>query len=129
MADTRNRSAREVFEDHLWQGKHGSVEEDFERNYAEDVVVLTGRGAYRGREGLEHLAGVLREVLPYGTFEYRTRLVEGEAAFLEWTALSESAKVEDDADSFFVRDGRIVAQTIHYTVEPLGDEQEKAGER
>ncbi len=70
MADTRNRSAREVFEDHLWQGKHGFVEEDSERNH-----------------------------------------------------------VEDGAGSFFVRDGRIAAQTIHYAVEPLGDEQEKAGER
>ncbi len=75
MVDTRNRSAREVFEDHL------------------------------------------------------TRLVEGEAAFSGWTALSESAKVEDGAGSFFVRDGRIAAQTIHYAVEPLGDEQEKAEER
>ena len=124
MEDLRNRSSQEVFEDHLWQGKHGSVEENFERNYADDVVVLTGRGAYRGRDGLEYLAGVLREELPDGAFEYRTKLVEGQTAFLEWTARSGSARVDDGADSFFIRDGRIVAQTIHYTVEPLGDERE-----
>jgi hypothetical protein len=33
VADIRSRSAQEVFEDHLRQGRHGSVEEDFERNY------------------------------------------------------------------------------------------------
>lgn len=59
MDDFRDRSAREVFEDHLRQGKHGSVREVFARSYAEDVVLLTGRGAYRGHDGLRHLAQVL----------------------------------------------------------------------
>ena len=57
--------------------------------------------------------------MPGATFEYTTQLVEGEVAFLEWTARSESVRVADGADSFFIRDGLVVAQTIHYTVEPL----------
>jgi hypothetical protein len=28
--------------------------------------------------------------------------------------------VEDGADSFLIQDGKIVAQTIHYTVTPAG---------
>ncbi len=44
-------------------------------------------------------------------------------AFLEWTPRSDSAKLEDGADFFCIRDGRIVAQTIHYTVEPLSEQQ------
>ena len=61
MKDFRDRSAGEVFEDHLRrQGKHGSVEDDFDRNYAEDVV-LTGHSVYRGCEGLAHLAQIRRE--------------------------------------------------------------------
>lgn len=43
-------------------------------------------------------------------------LVAGEMAFLEWTAASKKAIVEDGADSYLIRDGRIVAQTIHYTI-------------
>jgi hypothetical protein len=50
------------------------------------------------------------------TFEYRTRLVESELAFLEWTARADGTWVEDGADSFLIRDGRIIAQTIHYTI-------------
>ncbi len=113
-----SRSAREVFEDHLRDGKEGSVEEDLARNYAQDVVLLTGRGVYRGHDGLRELNRLLQEELPGATYEYRTKLVEGEVAFLEWEARSEHARVEDGVDSYVVRDGRIIAQTVHYTVEP-----------
>ena len=37
------------------------VEDDFDRNYSEDVVVLTGHSVYRGCEGLAHLAQIRRE--------------------------------------------------------------------
>ncbi len=95
------------------------MDDDLARNYAEDVVVLTGRGIFRGHDGVRHLARLLPDELPNCTFEYRTRLVEGEVAFLEWTARADGARVDDGADSFLIRGGRIVAQTIHYTVKPL----------
>ena len=120
IGDRSNRSAREVFEDHLRTAKVWSFEEDIERNFSEECVVLSKHGVHRGHEGLKELAQLLREEMPGATFEYTTQLVEGEAAFLEWTASSESVKVSDGADSFFIRDGLVVAQTIHYTVEPLG---------
>lgn len=40
-------------------------------------------------------------------------------AFLEWSAMSPHAKVTDGADSYLIRNGRIIVQTIHYTVTPL----------
>ena len=118
MKRAGTRSAAEVFDDHLRESQAGSVEDDLARNYADDLVVLTGRGIYRGYDGLRYLAQRLREELPNARFEYRTRLVEGEMAFLEWTATADGAQVGDGADSYLIRDGRIVAQTIHYTVKP-----------
>lgn len=118
MSDEQARSAEEVFNDHLREANEGTVENDFARNYGEDLVILTGRGIYRGRDGLMYLADLLRKELPNARFKYRTRLVDRNIAFLEWTARADGAKVEDGADSFVIRDGRIVAQTIHYTVEP-----------
>lgn len=117
MIDGRHRTTEEVFDDHLREGKHGSVEDDLARNYAEDVVILTGMGVHQGHEGVRQLAQLLREQLPGATFEYPTRVVAGEMAFLEWTGRSERAEVRDGADSFLIRDGRIVAQTVHYTVQ------------
>jgi phage host-nuclease inhibitor protein Gam len=111
------RATREVFEDHLEQGQHGSVEEDLPRNYAPDVVVLTADGVRHGHDGVRELAERLRKELPDAAFTYTARVVAGEVALLEWTARSPSgARVDDGADSFVIRDGRIHAPTIHYTV-------------
>lgn len=43
---------------------------------------------------------------------------QGEVGFLEWTAEADGGRVDDGADSYVIRNGRIVAQTIHYTVTP-----------
>lgn len=120
MERTRARSAREVLEDHLRESRQGSLDEDLPRNYAEDVVILTGRGVFRGHDGMRHLNRTLGEELPNAAFEYRTTLVEGEVGFLEWTARADGARVSDGADSYLIRDGKIAAQTIHYTVERDG---------
>jgi hypothetical protein len=103
----------------LKESQEGSVEADLARNYAEDVVVLSGRGVHRGHDGLRQLAEMLRKELSNSTFEYHTRLVEGEVGFLEWSGRSENAHVDDGADSYIIRNGKIVAQTIHYTVKRI----------
>lgn len=116
---TQHRSPQEVLDDHLSESQDGSIEDDLARNYSEDLVVLTGRAVYRGHNGLRQLAEFLRNELPEGRFEYRTRLVEGEMGFLEWSGYSAVVQVDDGADSYLIPDGRIVTQTIHYTVKPL----------
>jgi hypothetical protein len=116
--DLRARTTEEVFEDHLRLAGEQRFEEDIERNVAPDCVVLERRGVFRGRGGVRELARRLSEELPDAPYEYTNRLVEGRMAFLEWTAEAERTRVRDGADSFLIEDGWIVAQTIHYTVEP-----------
>ncbi|WP_106819463.1 nuclear transport factor 2 family protein [Janibacter massiliensis] len=126
MADELTaRGTGKVFDEHVQQGAHGTVDEDLERNYASDVVVLTGAGAHRGHEGVRELAELLRGQLPQAEFTYTARVFAGEVALLEWTAqAANGGRVEDGADSFLIRNGRIQAQTIHYTVLP-GSRQDK----
>jgi hypothetical protein len=52
--------------------------------------------------------------LPDAEFQFPIKLVEGEHAFLVWKAQSKRFEVEDGADSFVIRGGRIIAQTIFY---------------
>jgi hypothetical protein len=113
------RTTREVFEDHLQLAKDGDLETDLARNVAADIVVFMADGIYHGHEGVRELAARLMDELPSARFEYTTVLSEGEVAFLEWRADASGAVVTDGADSFVVRDGKIVAQTIHYTVVPV----------
>lgn len=115
--DLTGRSPREVLEDHLALAASGDWATDLERNVAEDVVVLTGFGVFEGVDEVRVLAELLDAQLPDARFEYTAVVVRGEVGFLEWTADAEGARVRDGADSFVIRDGRIVAQTIHYTVE------------
>jgi hypothetical protein len=110
------RPARKGLEDHLHQSKHGLLEDDLARNYAEDVVILTGFGTYRGHEGVRRLTNLLQEQLPNVSFEYRTILVDDEIGFLEWSARGDGAGVDDGVDSYLIRGVRIIAQTIHYTI-------------
>jgi hypothetical protein len=64
------------------------------------------------------LAEMLGQELPEReAFQYTYTSVEGRMAFLEWAYEDATARVRDGADSYLIEDGKIVAQTIHYTVE------------
>lgn len=115
---TPHRGTREVLDDHLHESQHGSVDADLERNYDPGLVVLCTNGVFRGHDGLREVAERLRAELPDATFTYRTVVVADDVGFLEWEATSPAGSVRDGADSYVVRGGRIVAQTIHYTIQP-----------
>lgn len=116
------RTTEEVFEDHLQRRLADDIEGDIRHNFSEACVLLTGEGIFMGRDGVRRSAALLKERLVGPRYKYRTRLVAGEIAFLEWTADSENAHVYDGADSFCIRGGQIVAMTIHYTVAPRSTE-------
>jgi hypothetical protein len=110
------RTTWEVFEDHLTTAATGDVEADIARNYAPDVVLLTGIGVLHGHDGVRRSRSVLRDDVGDATYEYVTKLVDREAAFLEWRAQTDAIEIDDGADSFVIRDGLIRIQTIHYSV-------------
>lgn len=115
MAD---RPTREVLESHLRHRKDGDLEGDLDRNYANDVLLLSAEGVNHGHDGVRRLAGVLRSYVPDGSYTYHQVLAEGEVGMLSWTGRGEHAVIHDGADSFVIRDGLIRAQTIHYSTRP-----------
>ncbi len=110
------RSASEVFEDHLILAQEGRLEEDLRRNCAEDIVLLTNYGTFRGHDGVREAAGLLNRQLPGGNFGYEVKLCHDNMCFLHWTGDSKDSNVADGADSFLIEDGKIKIQTIFYTV-------------
>jgi len=117
----RARPAREVLDEHLRLSNEGRFAEDIERNVSPDCLVLDRRGVFRGHDGVRKLAQWLSAELPGAPFTYTTVLIEDRIGFLEWTADAPGARVRDGADSYVIEDGWIVAQTIHYTVEPTAE--------
>lgn len=111
------RDASEVLWSHLQLAKEGSVEDDLTENFARDVIVLTRWGSFHGRDGLQQLADRLARELPDAAFVYDEVLVERDFGFLAWSATASNGnRVDDGADSYVIRNGRIVAQSIHYTL-------------
>jgi hypothetical protein len=114
---SRQRSTREVLDDHLKLAMEWEFETDLERNFSEDIVLLTGYGIFRGIEGVRQKVRLLNEHLPGGRWTYINIMAEGELGFLEWTAEADNgARVLDGADSYLIQGGKIRAMTIHYTV-------------
>ena len=126
MEDLSSRTAQEVLDDHLnlaenWGAEwdiERIIEEDIRRNISEDLVILINRVTFHGHEGVRQLAGMLGEELPeQNAFEYTYTAVEGRMAFLEWAYEDDNVRVRDGTDSYLIEEGKIVAQTIHFTVE------------
>jgi hypothetical protein len=106
-------------DDHLRQRTEGDFEGDLKENYAPDVVLLTCTGIHRGRSGLRECHKVLCESVGDTKVEIVNKLVQGEFAFLEWRAKSDSVEVREGVDCFVIRDGKIVYKGIHFKVHPL----------
>lgn len=111
------RGTREVLEAHLALRAAGDLERDLAENYAADVLLLSwGEGVQHGIDGVRRLAGVLRSYVAAGTYTYDRLVVAGEMGMLRWRARDGATHLDHGVDSYVVRDGRIVAQTIAYAI-------------
>jgi hypothetical protein len=116
--DEGERSPREVLDDHLELAADGDLDTDLARNYHPDVVLLTSFGTYRGHAGVRALTRRMNDLAPDASFDYGDLQVTGPVGFLRWNGRgSHGTALLDGADSYVIRDGRIVAQTIHYRTE------------
>lgn len=116
MGDLTKRSTEEVLEDHLRLRAAGDVESDIERNFAPDVVLMTPKGMREGHEAVRQFNRMLREHVPHD-YVFPKKLAKGRFAFIEWRAREPGRSVEDGADSFVIENGKIVFQSIHYSLQ------------
>jgi hypothetical protein len=112
------RTTEEVLRDHLRLRAAGDLEGDLERNYGDDIALLCKNGVFQGCDAIRASAEILGLQIPGANYEYRSVQTFEESAFLEWRAESDTVRIDDGADSYLIRDGRIRVQTIHYTPVP-----------
>ena len=120
MTASGHRSPEEVFEDHLRLRLEGNLTEDLRRNYAEDVVLLTVNSNARGHDAIRMSAQRLNQQLPDAEFTIVAKQVNGPFALLIWSASSARFNAIEGADSFVIKDGKIVFQSIHYGLRQHG---------
>lgn len=109
------RTTEQVLRDHLDRRCRGDLDGDIATNYSDDLVVLSKDGVFRGKDGIRQTARILQRYLPDANFHYDEVQVADEFGMLSWSGkASDGTRTCYGADSYVVRDGLIVAQTIQF---------------
>jgi ketosteroid isomerase-like protein len=89
-------------------------------DYAPDAVLFTSDGPLRGADAIKPLfqAMIAEFGKPGATFRMRQQFVEGDYAYILWTAETADNVYEVGTDTFVVRDDKIVAQSFTGKVTP-----------
>ena len=89
-------------------------------DYASDAVLFTPAGPLKGPDAIRLVFEILAPEFaqPGSSFTMRHRHVEGEHAYIIWDAETADNSYEFATDTFFVRDGKIVAQSFAAKIRP-----------
>lgn len=89
-------------------------------DYAPDAVLFTSDGPLRGVDAMRPLfQAMVREFgEPGARFDMKRQFVDGDFAYILWTAETADNLYEVGTDTFVVRDGKIVAQSFTGKVTP-----------
>ena len=106
-------SAAKIVEQHL----KCFFEDDLEgilSDYAPDAIFFTPEGRLRGTKEIRPLfqAMIAEFGKPGAAFSMKHQCVEGDYAYILWTAETAANVYELGTDTFVVRDGKIVAQSF-----------------
>ena len=91
-------------------------------DYAPDAIFFTKDGALKGVDAIRPLFEALIAEFgkPGATFNMKQQVVEGDYAYILWTAETADNIYELATDTFVVREGKIVAQSFTGKVTPKG---------
>jgi ketosteroid isomerase-like protein len=89
-------------------------------DYTEESVLLTPTGRVQGHEQLQPVfeAFFADFAKPGAVFETKQRIIEGEVAYIVWTAETADNVYELGTDTFIVKDGKIAVQSFAAKVAP-----------
>ncbi|NNE84853.1 MAG: nuclear transport factor 2 family protein [Alphaproteobacteria bacterium] len=87
---------------------------DIMSDYTSDSVLITPGGALRGLDQIRPLfEGLVAEFgKPGASFTMGTQIIEGDIAYIVWSAETADNVYEVATDTFVVRDGKIHRQTF-----------------
>ncbi|WP_298901731.1 nuclear transport factor 2 family protein [uncultured Psychroserpens sp.] len=112
------RTVKDVWEHHKVAFANANLEEVM-LDYAEDCIYVTTNKSLVGKDKIRALYKNHFDTLEEGSSSsIISETIEGEIVFFEWTADSPSISISDGVDTFVIRNGYIVAQTMRATVVP-----------
>jgi uncharacterized protein (TIGR02246 family) len=114
MKVSTEETVRAIIERHTTAFRAGDVP-GLLADYAKDATFLTkGPGVLRGSDAIRGLYEmVFAHVFPPSTtvLVFEPPLVAGNVGLLHWSATTPTTRTQGGFDTFFIHDGKIVAQT------------------
>ena len=114
VAETKNsKRVKDVLDHHLKCFGEGNLK-GILSDYAPGAVLFTSEGALKGADAIRPLfqAMITEFGKPGAAFSMKQQFVEGEYAYILWSAETADNVYELGTDTFVVRDGKIVAQSF-----------------
>ena len=107
------KSTNDVLDHHLKAIEQGNVDEVLS-DYAPDAILFRGDGIFKG---LDAIKPVLEKFIfefqtPGATTKTKQRFVAGDYAYMLWTGETADHVYELAADTFVIRNGKIVIQSF-----------------
>jgi ketosteroid isomerase-like protein len=114
-------STKDVLDHHLKCFGEGDLE-GILSDYAPGAVLFTPDKPLRGADAIRPLfqAMIAEFGKPGSAFRLKQQFVEGDYAYILWTAETSENVYELGTDTFAVRDGKIVAQSYASKMTPKG---------
>jgi ketosteroid isomerase-like protein len=112
-------STKDVLDHHLKCFEEGDLE-GILSDYAPGAVLFTSDGPLKGTDAIRPLfqALVAEFGKPGATFRMKQQFIDGDYAYILWTAETADNVYEVATDTFVVREGKIVAQSFTGKVTP-----------
>ena len=112
-------STNEVVDHHLKSFRDRDLE-GILSDYAPDAILFTPDGPLRGAEAMTPLfqAMIAEFGKPGAVFSMKRQSVDGDYAYILWTAETADNVYEVATDTFVVRDGKIMAQSFAGKITP-----------
>jgi ketosteroid isomerase-like protein len=114
-------TTREILDHHLKCAGEGNLQ-GILSDYAEDAVLFTPDGPLKGIGEIERLFQAMFSEFgkPGAAFDMKHLSVDGDHAYIVWTAETADNVYEVGTDTFVVREGKIVAQSFAAKITPKG---------
>jgi|SRR5215470_14472184 len=114
-------STKDVLDHHLSAFSTGDLT-GILSDYAPEAVMFTRDGPLKGAEAMRPLFQALIDEFgkPGARFTLKRQSVEGDYAYIVWTAETADNVYEVATDTFVVRDGKIAAQSFTGKIVPKG---------
>jgi ketosteroid isomerase-like protein len=114
-----SQSTEEVFNRHLQAFGAGDIDAMM-ADYTEDSFIISPFGLMKGLAALRaFFEQISKEFSAPGTvFNLNETVIEGEIAYITWSAETAANTYSYGSDTFVIRDGKFVAQTFAGVITP-----------